>query len=724
MALITQRIARGLLPAFDPYRTPPVRTTPERIILGAAPGQRPSSKPPVRIFLGTERNQFRAERVFLWSVERHRDPGRIYEIHLLRGLKGFATSRFWVTGFTNYRFAIPRFCGFRGRAIYNDVDQIYLTDPAELFDRPMGEAGFLSINDHDTSVMVMDCGRMQAVWNPDAVRRGTRKKLEAAAREAGLWGPLEARWNARDAEYRPGESAVVHFTTLHTQPWRPFPEHYVYADNPTGRLWPDLEEEADRAGFMPVSALRPSTHWPDFLLEVTGRDDGEMWRGLLAPNAEPQRIPHRRVVDFLERVPDADIPWVLDRLMAASETLEIHLREPLWIRAARPRRSRHFWLQQLQRAARRNPQTRWRLHRRVGPFTSHFRGGPPADGPIRLLGPGPEAAGDLAATIAGRLASELAARTGRELASGDGEAAVIVASGAAARSARRSGAAVVLVGPDCGPVPDSAGVAVEGAHRALLHHPGRIRLDPATVCALVATRAPAGVSGDDRVQAWLGAAQRRVLLLGERVDSQRALAGLVRGGNGEPESLVIIDCGLPARLRRRLTPLAESGDVTLVQRDSLSAPALTEILAAANRIVAAGAGEDILARAAASRRPLQIASPGARTGRLRHLRQALIRRALRPRYNRRGSIEPQQGLTYVLARAVQRGWIPVPDPAGQFESALIDAGLASPAGGQATPAGTLRDRLAPLADDIARRLDLVAPAAADGRDAGRPGGER
>ena len=66
----------------------------------------------------------------------HRDPARAYEIHLMSDLEGFDRSA-WKTGFTQYRYAVPALAGYQGRAIYNDVDQIYLADPAELFDLDM-----------------------------------------------------------------------------------------------------------------------------------------------------------------------------------------------------------------------------------------------------------------------------------------------------------------------------------------------------------------------------------------------------------------------------------------------------------------------------------------------------------------------------------------------------------------------------------------------------------
>src|SRR5262249_46551246 len=108
------------------------RTQPECVVLGVRDGVAPSAKPPVRIFVGSEPAQYRAERIFLWSIERVRDPGRVYEIYLMKELAGF-DHRGWLTGFTNYRFAIPHFAGGSGRASYKDVDQRDFRAPGPVF---------------------------------------------------------------------------------------------------------------------------------------------------------------------------------------------------------------------------------------------------------------------------------------------------------------------------------------------------------------------------------------------------------------------------------------------------------------------------------------------------------------------------------------------------------------------------------------------------------------
>lgn len=265
------------------------RDGPELVTLGICDGCTSSGLPPVRIFLGTEPAQHRAERVFVWSIAQVRDPARVYEIHLMKRLAGF-DDRGWTTGFTNYRFAIPHFAGGSGRAIYNDVDQIYLADPAQLFDRDLGDHGYLAVAPDDSSVMLIDCARMADVWTLDAARSG--RKTELLARAAQRYGELEGRWNARDGEYRPDEPGVLHYTTLHTQPWRPFPERFVYQPNPLGGLWDDLERAADRESFEVFSRQRPSA----------------AARARLASDANPP----------LEVLPEDDLPWALDERFATA----------------------------------------------------------------------------------------------------------------------------------------------------------------------------------------------------------------------------------------------------------------------------------------------------------------------------------------------------------------------------------------------------------------------
>ncbi len=285
----------------DGERGPGVRDEPECVAIPPAAEAAARPGPPVRIFLGTEPAQYRAERVFVWSVLRHRDPARAYEIHLMKELRGF-DRRDWKTGFTRYRFAIPHFAGGRGRAIYNDVDQIYLADPAGLFDTELGDRAVLAIDERETSVMLLDCERLAPLWSLEEARTARSKKpFKRAA--APLWGRLDPSWNARDHEYVPGKSKLLHFSTLHTQPWRPFPRDLRYRAHPDAEVWLALEREADAAGFTVFTRERPSR-----------RFDADEHGAALA-RATGGRAPR----GTLERLPEDDVPWAVRELFSGAE---------------------------------------------------------------------------------------------------------------------------------------------------------------------------------------------------------------------------------------------------------------------------------------------------------------------------------------------------------------------------------------------------------------------
>ncbi|MGH9847968.1 MAG: hypothetical protein ACREEM_55485, partial [Blastocatellia bacterium] len=153
-----------------------------------------------------------------------------------------------------------------GRAIYNDVDQIYLADPGEMFDLDMGSAGMLGITERETSVMLIDCEKMIKTWSLDDAQRGKKHRFfRESVHEAKLWGKLPGEWNARDDEYSADKSKCFHFTTLQTQPWQPFPDVLRYEPHPDGEVWFALERGADRAGFNVFTTNKPSHRYTEIL---------------------------------------------------------------------------------------------------------------------------------------------------------------------------------------------------------------------------------------------------------------------------------------------------------------------------------------------------------------------------------------------------------------------------------------------------------------------------
>lgn len=386
------------------------RQTPDRVVLPAEGTRRNGSdQPPVRIFLGTEDGQWRAERIFFYSIEQVRDPARTYEIYLMKNLAGF-DRRGWRTGFTHYRFAVPEYAGFEGRAIYNDVDQIYLSDPSELFDLDMGGHGYLSVSAEDTSVMLLDCSRMGKWWtHPAAAGRTKNELLRGPAGASNEWGRLDGCWNARDTEYVEGHSKLLHFTALHLQPWRPFPEQYSYHHHPLQWLWLDLERRADAQGYQVFGPDRPSPRFmpsvdraaaggcspavpdsagefldlvqPRSVLEVTlaaaskSRLPGAARVSVCRVNhlAEPTgRFDAAASGGLLEELPGEDIPWILENLFSrAAKAVYVAVRccrspnREANVDATRAVRPVNWWHRQIARAARRYPRLAWQLDARV-----------------------------------------------------------------------------------------------------------------------------------------------------------------------------------------------------------------------------------------------------------------------------------------------------------------------------------------------------------------------
>ncbi len=406
------------------HRPSGYRTFPEKILLQATTNPEHTPLPPVRIFIGTEAAQLRAERILVWSIEAVRNPARAYEIYLMKELEGFDRRR-WLTGFTNYRFAIPDFAGGKGRAIYNDVDQVYLTDPAELFETDLHHHGFLTIAQNDSSVMLMDCEKMQGLWNRERaqIERKTTLLKDALAIE-GLWGKLAPEWNARDEEYQEGRSKVLHYTALHTQPWNPFPEEFVYQESPVGDVWHRLYHQANQAKYHVFSRQQPSSQFQKVAKYLNDRHvshESSLDRtpgaplaasisefitayrpnGLLHHHIGPdpsstaildsiksahptlpittiealfaehmEKAPHQDLVyasGGLSHLPDEDVGWMLQEIFSLStEAIFIEIREEPFSKDALPllsqrKRDAQWWLTQIKAIGAQNPHIQWTL---------------------------------------------------------------------------------------------------------------------------------------------------------------------------------------------------------------------------------------------------------------------------------------------------------------------------------------------------------------------------
>ncbi len=701
-----------------------VRRAPEVVVLGVRQGFEPNGKPPVRIFLGTEGSQFRPERVLAWSVEKVRDPARVYEIHLMKEIAGF-DRREWTTGFTNYRFAIPEWAGGRGRAIYNDEDEIYLSDPALLFDADMQGHGFLAIAPRESSVMLIDCERMAGIWNVETARRSTKKALLRRAIETpGLFGACDPHWNARDDEYREGRSHCLHYTTLHTQPWRPFPERFVYQDHPLGHLWYDLEREADAAGFQLFRRERPSTAYAALARERSGerrgpspgRFEAEL-RDLVRRFGASRVLHHTPFADApdglwdgaiatsgLESLPEDDVPWFLDELFAAARRFVLVAVAPA-AASPDPHAPAVFtpagrWPQHLEAASRRRPEIHWELLvAQPGAETLRHHGGRFAgEGSPRVWLIGDERSPDVQAArvVVERLGWPHETRQPGEI--GPPWPDLAIAGGRhgadAARSlrARTDGRTrVVVIGEEAGVRAEDFDLAATPVSAGFYPHPRRFgTVGPLVAPAHPERRAAALEAWRKRFEAARGP---RVVLLAagpglamSRAEARRLGADAVRiaaDSGGTLFALVDEDLASAAALEAALGRRAH------VERcEGPRSPAWIAHLALADAFVVPGGAERALAEACATGRPVTIHPSGAgRRGPREAARRLVARLARAPRGNDRGTIRPQQGLERWCSRLVAEGSVLPPRDLERLHVELARRGAARRLGEPEPPGG-------------------------------------
>jgi len=171
----------------------------------------------------------------------------------------------WGTPFTCFRYAIPHIMGYKGRALYFDVDQTNFRDISDLYFTDLEGCAFGMVWDalQDNgqlgkkqgrprgwfcdSVMLMDCAKAkQYIEHPDKIANweGSYKwhfpeQIGCPIKEKakGIVYELDQRWNSFDGRATAEEVKTnrsedqsdlplheiwhLHWTTISSQPWHP-----------------------------------------------------------------------------------------------------------------------------------------------------------------------------------------------------------------------------------------------------------------------------------------------------------------------------------------------------------------------------------------------------------------------------------------------------------------------------------------------------------------------
>jgi Glycosyl transferase family 8 len=207
-------------------------------------GENGGLESPIRVYVGSEEAQALAVKVLDFSIRRRASMDvEVFPLHHAR--MEFPMPRDPRnrprTPFSFQRFYIPTLKGNRGRAIYLDSDMQVFQDIAALWALPFDGADLLAAREPGESgrrpqfsVMLLNCDLLR--WDPveivAALDRGelTYESLlyeMAVARRVSA--AIDPRWNSLE-RYVAGETALLHYTDMPTQPW-------VSRDNPLGYLW-------------------------------------------------------------------------------------------------------------------------------------------------------------------------------------------------------------------------------------------------------------------------------------------------------------------------------------------------------------------------------------------------------------------------------------------------------------------------------------------------------
>jgi len=166
----------------------------------------------IPVFVGTDDIHEKAEQVLALSIQKH--TSQPVNITFMR--PGWKSG---CTGFTNHRFLVPSLCGYRGFAIYLDVDMLVLGDIAELYSNRRPGAWCTTPMRDDVSVI--DCAAFEFL-TPELCKSASKNVIrDMIGNRRSQCIPEE--WNTID-RLTP-EAKLIHYSDLDTQPWHPIPGH-------------------------------------------------------------------------------------------------------------------------------------------------------------------------------------------------------------------------------------------------------------------------------------------------------------------------------------------------------------------------------------------------------------------------------------------------------------------------------------------------------------------
>jgi hypothetical protein len=193
----------------------------------------------IRVFVGCPSNNedLESQAVLEYSIRKHStEPIDLTWMKLSKNPLSFWYSsavkrqgwltRSWATPFSGFRWGIPAFCGFVGKAIYLDIDMIVMDDIAKLWrTEPKGGAFCVAKNPATFCTTLWFCDRARPVLPPIDRIKGEyalyahlRRKFDPA--QVQPFG--NGNWNCLDGEsydsVLDSDIKIIHCTSIPHQP--------------------------------------------------------------------------------------------------------------------------------------------------------------------------------------------------------------------------------------------------------------------------------------------------------------------------------------------------------------------------------------------------------------------------------------------------------------------------------------------------------------------------
>ena len=264
----------------------------------------------VKIFIGTEPKTEIALRVLIHSIKK-RTKWPVEITPMIGDSWTYPTNGISVgTGFSLRRWMIPAACGWQGKAIYLDADQLVLADIAELWNLPKSDKRpqrsawttyqptvFSKTPIPNSSVMVIDCENAYLQWGWHIKK--VLAHLSSAGKDKTIYhrfmtlqwmqpppGELPVCWNHLDKyvpEDQPEATKILHYTSEPDQPWYN-PVH------PCAKLWRREFEDAILCGAVTLEEFeRALSRW-------NVREDHRKQNGLHPSYAEMRSLFSKKTI--------------------------------------------------------------------------------------------------------------------------------------------------------------------------------------------------------------------------------------------------------------------------------------------------------------------------------------------------------------------------------------------------------------------------------------------